>query len=155
MAKNKYEAKKGVYQLDNPGKYIGPLTDGGVLYRSSWEARVWYYMDHNANVIEWASEGLIIPYIFKLDSKVHKYYPDVVCKINTRDGIKTFIIEVKPYKQTIEPSKPKNRSLDRKHRYETELFTYSKNISKWEAAEEYCKKNGYEFKIITEKEIFS
>jgi len=154
MSNKKYAAKQGIYRLEYPSKYIGPLTDGGVLYRSSWESRVFYYMDHNNNVIEWSSEGLIIPYIFKLDGKVHKYYPDVVAKINTRDGIKTFVIEIKPKKQTIEPSKPKNRSLDRKRKYEKELFTYSKNISKWEATQEYCDKNGYEFKLITEDEIF-
>ena len=149
-----YEAKKGIYRLDNPSKYNGPLTKEGVLYRSTWEARVFYYMDHNSNVIEWSSEGLVIPYIFKLDGKVHKYYPDVVCKVNTNSGIKTYIIEVKPEKQTIEPTKPKNRSLSRKKRYESEMAVYIKNTSKWEATQEFCDKNGYEFKIFTEKVVF-
>ncbi len=154
MPKSKYAAKQGVYQLQNPSKYNGPLTDGGVLYRSSWESRVFYYMDHNLNVIEWSSEGLVIPYIFALDGKPHRYYPDVVCKINTKDGIKTFIIEIKPKKQTIEPTKPKNRSLSRKKRYETEMFTFIKNTNKWDATEAYCEKNGYEFKLFTEDTIF-
>lgn len=148
------ESKKGVYLLKNPTKYVGPITDTGVLYRSSWEERVFYYMDHNLNVIEWSSEGLIIPYIFKLDGKIHRYYPDVVAKINTRDGIKTFIIEVKPAWQTIEPPKPKNRSLSRKKKYDKELYTYIKNTSKWDATREHCKKHGYEFMIFTEAEIF-
>ena len=154
MASSKYTPLQGVYRLKNPSKYTGPLTEGGVLYRSSWEARVFYYMDHNLNVIEWSSEGLVIPYIFALDGKPHRYYPDVVCKINTKDGIKTFIIEIKPKKQTVEPTKPKNRSIDRKKRYESEMFTYIKNKNKWEATEEYCKKNGYEFKLFTEDIIF-
>ena len=64
------EARKGVYMLKNPDKYVGPITEGGVLYRSSWEQRVFYYMDHNRNVIEWSSEGLVIPYLFKLDGKI-------------------------------------------------------------------------------------
>lgn len=154
MAKSKYGPKQGIYQLDNPSKYNGPLTDGGVLYRSSWESRVFYYMDHNANVIEWSSEALIIPYVFNLDGKVHKYYPDVVAKINTRDGVKVFVIEIKPKKQTVEPQKPKNRSLERKRKYEEALFTYSKNVCKWDAAKKFCENKGYEFKLITEDEIF-
>jgi len=149
-----YEAKQGILQLKNPHKYTGVKTDGGVLYRSSWEQRLFYYMDHNANVIEWSSETLIIPYLFTLDGKVHKYYPDIVCKMNTRNGIKTFILEVKPEKQTAEPIKPKNRSLDRKARYEKEMFTYVKNTDKWKAANDYCSKNGLEFMLITEKHLF-
>jgi len=149
-----YEAKKGVYQLNNPTKYVGPKTEGGVLYRSSWEQRLFYYMDHNQNVIEWSSEHIIIPYLFSLDGKIHKYYPDVVCKISTRNGIKTFIIEVKPEKQTCEPTKPKNRSIDRKKRYEQEMFTYVKNTDKWASAKKFCNDNGYEFMILTEKHIF-
>lgn len=147
-------AKKGVYILKNPTKYVGPITDGGVLYRSSWEERVFYYMDHNLNVIEWSSEGLAIPYLFRLDGKIHKYYPDVVAKINTRDGIKTFVIEVKPLKQTMEPTKPKNRSLSRKEKYDKEMFTYIRNTDKWEEAKKYCDKHGYQFEIFTEREIF-
>jgi len=154
MARSPYAPKQGIYQLSNPSKYSGPLTDGGVLYRSSWESRVFYYMDHNLNVIEWASEELVIPYIFSLDGKPHRYYPDIVCKVNTKDGIKTFVIEIKPRKQTVEPTKPKNRSLDRKKRYESEMFTYIKNKNKWEAAKQYCEKNGYEFKLFTEDVIF-
>jgi len=152
---SKYLPKQGVYRLKNPGKYTGPLTDGGVLYRSSWESRMFYYMDNNANVIEWSSEGLIIPYIFKLDGKVHKYYPDIVCTIKKSDGsLQTYVIEIKPYKQTIPPTKPKNRSLDRKRKFEKELYTYAKNTNKWEYAKEYCDKNGYIFKLLTEKEIY-
>ena len=151
----KYESKKGIYQLEHPEKYKGPLTENGVLYRSTWEQRVYYYMDHNKNIIEWGAESIVIPYLFKLDGQIHKYYPDIVCKVNTKDGIKTYIIEIKPEKQTMEPKKPKNRSLSVKKKYEESLYTYAKNTSKWEAAEEFCKKNNYVFKIITEKQIFA
>lgn len=149
-------AKKGMYLLEFPNKYVGKTNDSNeILYRSSWEQRVFYYMDHNKNIIEWSNETIIVPYIFKLDGKVHRYYPDIVCKAKTSKGIKSFMMEIKPKWQTIEPSKPKNRSRDRKVRYEKEMFTYIKNTCKWEAAEEFCKKNNYEFKIITEDEIFN
>ena len=154
IGKRSNEAKKGVYALKNPAKYIGPKTEGGVLFRSSWEERMFYYMDHNLNVIEWSSEELIIPYVFRLDGKVHKYYPDIVAKIQTRDGIQMFIVEVKPAKQTVEPTKPKNRSLDRKKKFDKEMFVYIKNSDKWTAARKYCEERGYRFEIFTEKEIF-
>ena len=158
MAKNTRGRKshnnliQGYYDPINPHKYKGK---GRPFYRSSWEKRCFYFMDHNRNVIEWASESIIIPYVFSLDGKVHKYYPDIVCKIQTKEGIITYILEIKPYWQTIEPSKPKNRSTSRKKRYENEMFTYIKNRDKWEATQEFCNREGYEFKLLTEKELFN
>ena len=154
MLRSNYESKKGIYQLRNPRKYIGSLTDDGVLFRSSWEERMYYYMDHNRNVIEWSVESVIVPYLFTLDGKVHKYYPDIICKVQSDKGIKTYMLEVKPSKQTQEPTKPKNRSLDRKKRYEKEMFVYAKNRDKWKAANKYCNEHGLEFMLITEKHIF-
>lgn len=155
MAKSKYESKKGMYLLTNPQKYTGKKEDNNrIWYRSTWEQRCFYYMDHNENVIEWSNESLTIPYLFKLDGEMHRYYPDIVCKMKTNNGIKKYIIEIKPYSQTIAPNKPKNRSLQRKQKYELELATYIKNTCKWESAREYCKKEGSEFVILTENEIF-
>jgi hypothetical protein len=34
-----------------------------------------------------------------------------------------------------------------------ESLTYLKNEAKWKAASEYCKDRGWEFKIVTEKEL--
>jgi len=34
------------------------------------------------------------------------------------------------------------------------VFTYAKNTAKWKAAEEYCRKKGWKFKILSEKDIF-
>jgi len=152
---SKYESKKGYYKLIFPSKYTAKTNNNGeILYRSSWEQRVFYYMDNNKNVIEWSNEALTIPYLYKLDGKIHRYYPDIVCKVSSNEGVKNFILEIKPYKQTVPPNKPKNRSLSRKAKYDREMAVYIKNTCKWEAATEFCKKNGYEFKIITENEIF-
>ena len=35
----------------------------------------------------------------------------------------------------------------------TESFTFIKNQSKWKAAEQWCLDRGYEFKILTEREL--
>ena len=151
----KYESKKGYYTLVNPQKYTGKMgSNNEILYRSTWEQRCFYYMDTNKHVIEWSNETLVIPYLLKTDGKVHRYYPDVFCKMQTNDGIKTYIIEIKPYSQTIPPTAPKNRSLKRKQRYEMEVATYVKNTCKWDATIEFAKKNDAEFIILTEKEIY-
>jgi hypothetical protein len=60
------------------------------------------------------------------------------------------MIEVKPAAQTKEPP---NRDKINK-RYIQEVFTWGVNKSKWEAAEEYCKDRGWQFKVMTEREIF-
>lgn len=154
--KSKYEAKKGWYKLVNPHRYTGKINDNGeIIYKSTWEQRCFYFMDTGPNTIEWSNETLIIPYLFTVDGKVHRYMTDIFCKMKLRDGsTKTFVIEIKPLSQTMEPTRPKNRSLKRKARYEKEMYTFVKNKCKWDAANEYCKKHNYEFRIITEQEIY-
>ena len=60
------------------------------------------------------------------------------------------IIEVKPKVQTIEPQKKKKITRN----YVTEVVTWGVNQAKWAAAEEYCADRGWEFKVMTENEIF-
>jgi hypothetical protein len=35
-----------------------------------------------------------------------------------------------------------------------ETQTYATNISKWEAAKEFCRRQGWDFMILTEHEIY-
>jgi hypothetical protein len=104
----------------------------------------------NENILEWGSEEFSIPYISPIDNRVHKYYPDFIIKVKESSGqIKTYIIEVKPEKQTKEPVK-KNRVTKS---YIYEVTTYAVNQAKWKAADEFCKDRLIEFKIITENEL--
>lgn len=106
-------------------------------------------MDSNVNVVRWGSEELSIPYISPKDNKVHKYYPDFIAEVKTKEGnIETFLIEVKPKKQTIEPKRKKTKS------YISESITYKINTSKWEAASKFCQKEGWKFIILTEEHLF-
>ena len=50
------------------------------------------------------------------------------------------------------PHKPKTQKRMTK-RYISEVTTWAVNKAKWKAAEEFCKDNQWEFKIITEKEL--
>jgi hypothetical protein len=69
--------------------------------------------------------------------------------LKTKSGIETWIVEIKPYAQTKEPVKKKRMTK----RYLNEVTTYAINAYKWKAAEDYCKRNGYRFVILTEKEL--
>jgi hypothetical protein len=60
------------------------------------------------------------------------------------------MLEVKPAVQAEEPKRPKRKT----RRYITEVMTWGVNSSKWDAARKYCDNRGWEFRIITEKDIF-
>lgn len=139
---------QGIFKPKNPNKYKGNVSN--IVYRSRWELKCMSYFDLNSSVLEWSSEEDIIPYVSPLDNRYHRYFVDFRVKIKDREGkIKTYLIEVKPFYQTQEPKADKIN----KKRYLTEVQTYVVNKSKWNAAEEYCKKKGWEFKIWTEKEL--
>lgn len=139
---------QGKFTPKNPRKYKGDPTN--IKFRSSWELTMMNRLDTDPNVLEWSSEETIIPYRSPLDNKIHRYFPDFKVKVIDRDGKhKTYLMEVKPLKQTQEPKKtPTNKATKR---YIHEVTTYLTNKAKWSAAESYCAKNGYEFLIITEQ----
>ena len=143
------EAKKGKFRPINPHKYKGNPTN--IIYRSGLELKVMLRFDTDPQILEWSSEEIIVPYRCKTDNRLHKYYPDFVVKMKTKDGIKTFMVEVKPYVQTIPPKKGKKKQRT----YINEVMTYAKNVSKWQFAEEYCAKRGWEFLKLTEKDILN
>ena len=77
------------------------------------------------------------------------YYPDFVFEAKKETEVQTYIVEIKPKKQTLKPKPRKN-----KRAYLNECITYETNTCKWNAANDYCKKNGWIFKILTEEDIF-
>ena len=141
-------AYKGKYQPRHPYKYKGNPTN--IIYRSLWERKFMQYCDSNMNILEWASEEFSIPYLSPLDHRVHKYFPDFLIRVKEHTGkTKTYVIEVKPKKQTLPPKKRKR--ITKSYIYECQ--TYAVNQAKWKAASEFCKDNRIEFKIITEDEL--
>lgn len=141
-------AYSGKYRPSHPRKYKGDPTN--VIYRSLWERKFMVWCDSNANVLEWGSEEIIIPYISPLDNRVHRYFPDFYVHTRTKTGgTQKFIIEIKPLKQTAPPQKQRRRTK----RYISEVTTYAVNDAKWKAATEYCKDRRWQFKILTEKEL--
>ena len=109
-----------------------------------------HWCDLNESVVSYGSEEFFIPYRSPVDYKTHRYFPDFIIKIKEQSGeFKTYVIEVKPKKQTIPPKQPKRKTKN----WLYEMKTYSVNQAKWEAAEEWCRGRGMEFKVITEKEL--
>jgi hypothetical protein len=141
-------AYSGRFTPSNPQKYIGDPKN--IIYRSSWECKVMNWLDKNPDIISWASEELIIPYKSPVDGRWHRYFPDFLVKVRTKDGkLKTMMLEVKPKHQTKEPEKQKRITK----KYINEVTTYGVNQAKWKAAEEYCLDRSWEFKIITEEHL--
>lgn len=141
-------AYSGKFTPKNPKKYVGDYKN--IIYRSSWECRVMDWLDRNPSIVSWASEELVVPYISPIDGRYHRYFPDFLVKVVTRDGkTKTMILEIKPKRQSVEPVKKKRVTKQ----YIQEVATWSINQAKWKAAEEYALDRGWEFKVLTEEHL--
>ncbi len=141
------ESIKSLYKPKYPRKYQG--NPNNIICRSSWERKFCGWCDLNENIMEWGSEEFFIPYRAP-DGRVRRYFPDFIIKVKENTGqLKTYVIEVKPLKQTKPPLKKKRVTKS----YLYECNTYAVNQAKWKAASEWCKDRKIEFKIITEKEL--
>ena len=142
------ESIKSRFKPSFPKKYKGDSDN--IICRSSWERRFCNYCDLNENVLQWGSEEFWIPYKSPVDKRVHRYFPDFIIKVKESTGhIKTYVVEVKPDKQTKPPQKKKRVTKS----YIYECKTYAVISAKWKAAQEWCADRKIEFKIITEKEL--
>ena len=141
-------AYSGRFIPKNPAKYMGDHKN--IIYRSSWECRVMDWLDRNPSIISWNSEEIIVPYKSPIDGRFHRYFPDFLVKVQTKDNkTKTLMIEIKPKKQTAPPEPQKRKTK----RYITEVMTWGVNESKWKAATEFCLDRGWEFKVMTEEHL--
>jgi hypothetical protein len=142
--------KQGVYSPVNKLKYRGRDLP---RYLSSWELKLFRFCDMNPDVIEWGSESIIIPYLNPIDNRVHNYIVDAIIKLKTSNGVKKFLVEVKPYKQTIKPVAriTKNKTVSKTSVYEQ--LNFIKNQAKWAAAKKWCSKKDMEFTILTEHQL--
>lgn len=141
-------AYSGKYPPKNPKKYKG--NPSMIYYRSLWELKFMKWCDMNNNVLEWGSEEIVVPYRSPLDGRIHRYFVDFYIKVRSKTGsIKKYLIEIKPKKQTLEPTPPKRKTP----RYINEVTTYVVNQAKWDAAREWCADRQLEFLILTEDHL--
>lgn len=138
--------KQGVFQPKNPQKFIGKFA----IFRSSLERKFFLWADSNPNVLEWSSEQIIVPYKSPIDQRLHRYYVDNYVVLKEGDKIKKYLIEIKPFKQTLPPV-PSNRKKKTTVLYETTQWVI--NQAKWEAAKKFADAKGAKFIVITEKDL--
>ena len=142
------ESLKSKYKPSNPQKYKGDYNN--IICRSTWERKFCRWCDLNESIISWGSEEFFIPYVSPVDNRVHRYFPDFIIKLKEQSGkVKTYVIEVKPKKQTVPPVKKTRVTKSFIH----ETKTYAVNQAQWKAAKEWCDDRLLEFKIITEDEL--
>ena len=148
------KSHKGWYKIVNADKFIHPVdetmqstkeTELGtfIMYKSALERRAFAYADLNPKVRYFSIEPFAIKYVKPTDNQLHRYYIDLFIEFCTNER---FMIEIKPYSQTVLPSKKcKN--------YDYEMETYLINQSKWKSANEFAKQKNMKFIILTEREL--
>jgi hypothetical protein len=129
---NKSKFKQGFF-TNISEKYVQPSnkymnSEQFPQYRSSWELQFMKWCEQSDLVEKWSTESVSIPYFSPKDGLQHRYFPDFFLKL--KDGRK-FIIEIKPHNQKKMPI----------------------NQAKWESAEQWAKENGYQFLVLSEKEL--
>lgn len=134
---------KGKYKPQNLAKYLG--NPDKVRFMSLWERQLMRWLDANPAVIQWSSE-VPIKYVCATDGREHRYLVDFYILWNTGQRM---MVEVKPYRQTLEPKEPKRKTPA----YYKKCAVYAKNLSKWHAAREICARNNMKFEIWTENEL--
>jgi hypothetical protein len=134
---------QGVFTPKNPQKYVGL---GKPRYRSGWEFTFMQFADNNDHVLQWASESVRIPYRNPLTGKQTIYVPDFLVVYQNKTGRQVAeLIEIKPLKQT---------SLQEAGRSRQAQAAAIVNQAKWEAAQNWCRRAGITFRVITENDIF-
>lgn len=155
MARNLYQIQNLYPHLKNPQKYAH--ADKTVTCRSGWEITfVMKFLDAHPSVLQWTSEALVIPYLYPIDGKMHRYFVDFWMKCIGSDGApKEYLIEIKPFAETQKPAPPKRQTKG----YLEKVHTFVKNQAKWTAARQYCESQqklgrNIHFMVVTEKDGF-
>lgn len=137
-------AMRGRFIPKNPQKYLG--NPERILGRSSWEFRLFKWLDSTPAVLQWASEEFSVPYLSPLDNKVHQYFPDALVIYKDKYGnLRKEIVEVKPYKETVLTPRATER----------DKYALMVNQAKWKAAARFAEQQGMTFRVITEKALFA
>lgn len=142
------DSHKGKYVPKHPEKYVGDVAK--IVYRSGLERMFMVWCDSNQNVIKWNSEDVVLMYVSPADNRPHRYFVDFLVQIKNREGkLKTYLVEVKPFKFTKPPVVPKRKTKN----FLQESVQWSVNQAKWDAAKKFCQEKGWDFMILTEKDL--
>jgi hypothetical protein len=138
--------RKGFFNPKNPAKYEGKVDK--IIYRSKLELRIMKHLDTHPDVLKWSSEELAIPYVKPTDGKIHRYFVDFKATLRHKDGtVRTTLLEAKWSTACVPPKVPKKKTK----RYMREVYNWTINQAKWDAAKKLCKKHDWDWTILTEK----
>jgi len=141
------------YHLKNPQKYMGVGTIP--IHKSLLEMRVMRFLDLNQKAVRWGYECFKIPYIFRLDHKIHTYFVDFYAEILNNEGkVDKWLMEIKSRGDLSPPKPPVKKTPKSQRNYNLAVMTWTKNIDKWNAAKAMCAKTGMKFKLLSENEIY-
>lgn len=140
--------KHTVFRPINEEKYIGKTLP---VARSTWECDFCVWADNNPSILKWSSESLQIPYYDPMSRKSRRYFPDFIMAIkDINDKISNWVVEIKPYSETIMPV----RGRKKEKTFQYQFATFQTNVAKWKAAEAFCRKYGYIFRLLTERDLY-
>ena len=106
------------------GYFTSKKNNKALYFRSNFECEFYKILEKKTDVVRYNAECLEIEYYF--NGTVHRYIPDIL--VEYTNGKKQ-VWEIKPKNQTKLP----------------------RNLAKWQAANEYCRKRNWEFMVLTEK----
>lgn len=146
--KKRNGTRRGFFKPSHPEKYEGNVDS--IIYRSGMELRLMKHLDTHPSIIKWSSEETVIPYVKPTDGKVHRYFVDfkITRKLKTGE-IRVCLAEVKWSSATAPPKTPKKKT----RRFFAEQVAWQVNQAKWAEAKKVCERNGWEWFLITEKQL--
>ncbi len=142
---------QGYYRPINPEKW----NSDKIKFLSNWERLCYIKIDQNSKINNIVANAFTIPYNCATDHKMHRYYMDVLFKYHAGDKVFTFMIEIKPSSQIFPPKQPKKKTGKSFKTYLNNVLTYTKNMSKWTAAQTLAQRNGWTFLIMTDNGFYT
>lgn len=126
----------------HPEKYIGKRAP---VYRSAWEYTMMTICDNHPGILQWASEPFRIPYENPITHKKTIYVPDfLIIYIDKNKKQHAEVVEIKPNSQF----------MIEKARSKADKIALTINAAKWQTAYLWCKKNGFNFRVVSEDNLF-
>lgn len=133
---------QGQFRPNNSEKYVGSYP---ITFRSAWELTFMNLCDNHPNIIQWASESIKIPYQHPETTRIHTYIPDFFIIYLDKNGTTHGeLIEIKPLSQ----------SIDEAVRTKRDARALMINKAKWAAANDWCRRNGLKFRVMTENQLY-
>lgn len=115
----------------NTGYFPSKKNERSIAYESILEKNYFYLLEFDKDVISFVEQPLTLEY--NILNRRRKYTPDL--KVIRKDKIQ--IIEIKPKEKLVK------------------LLNSDNDKAKFDAAKYYCKEKNYEFKFVTDEDIYS